>query len=425
MILKNVTYLNNNMKFETQDIIIENGKICFDYNDLNFGESIDCSNYFVIPGLVNAHFHSYSPLAKGLMKEMPLQDWSNNSEQGKIQQLFFDYIDNVLSEEDFTYVAQKSYIDMVKNGVTFISESDPQSPQLLSDAINEIGMRGIIDTYEEIGDYYSKSEGNVLFGTHLLEEEDFTHTELNNLKDIKDKYNPIMMTHCLENEWRFDLVKSKFGKSSIDIYNELNLLDASTVLFHGVYMSKNDIELVADRKSSIVHCPISNLDTGAGVANINYMLEKGVNVTLGTDYSHTNMWELMRLTYYLLKINSPVQKYSAEDIFKMATVNGALAFDLQESIGQIKEGYKADLVFIKKNPDLESSINNEKFSNYLHNLLFHTKEDSVQHVMVDGKWIMKDREMMKVNEGKVEYRYNQISEGFINYLKTNLRDLGY
>ena len=418
MKLKNVTYLNSDMKFENQDIIIKDGKIHLNDNDINIEETIDCSEYFIIPGLVNAHFHSYSGLAKGLMKEMPLQDWGNDSEQGKIQKLFFDYIDKELSEKDFTYVAQKSYIDMVKNGVTFISDSDPQSPQTLSDGINEIGIRGIVDSYEEIGDYYNKSKGNISFGTHLLEEEDFTNTELNNLKSIKEKYNPIMMTHCLENEWRFNIVKSEFGKSSIDIYDDLDLLDARTVLFHGVYMTKNDIEIIAKSKSSVVHCPISNLDTGAGVADISYMLEKDVNVSLGTDYGHTNIWEVMRLTYYLLKINNSVQKFSAEDIFKMATVNGANTYGLQESVGQIKEGYKADLVFIKKSPDIEPSLNNKVFSNFLHNLLFYSKEESVKHVMVDGKWVMKDRKIVKVDEEKIESKYNEIADGFVSYLRT-------
>ena len=418
MELKNVTYLNSNMKFEKRNITIKNGTIRLDNKNTDNEETIDCSDYVVLPGLVNAHFHSYSPLTKGLMKEMALQDWSNASAQGEIQQLFFDYIDNAVSEEDFAYVAQKSYIDMVKSGVTFVSDSDPQSPQYLSDALNEIGIRGIIDTYEEIGDYVSKSEGNVFFGTHLLEEEDFTTAKLNNLKIIKDKYNSIMMTHCLENEWRFNLVTSDFGKSSIDIYKEWQLLDEKTVLFHGVYMSENDIELIAKHKSSVVHCPMSNLDTGAGVANVNYMLEKGVNVCLGTDFAHTNMWELMRLTYYLLKIKNPVDKYSAEDVFKMATVNGLRAYNLDENIGQIKNGYKADLIFIKKSADLEPLINNESFSNYLHNLLFYSKEDAVQHVMVDGKWVMQDRKLVTVDESKIENKYNKIAEGFLSYLKT-------
>ena len=99
----------------------------------------------------------------------------------------------------------------------------------------------------------------------------------------------------------------------------------------------------------------------------------------------------MRLTYYLLKTTSPLQKYAAEDIVKMATLNGAKAYGLHKSIGQIKEGYKADLIFIKKTNDIKPLINNNDFSNYLHNILFYSKQDAIQHVMVDGKWIMKDR----------------------------------
>lgn len=310
MRLKNATFLNDNMKFETQDFSIEDGKISFNFNDENEKSSMDCSEYFIIPGLFNAHFHSYSPLTKGLMREMALQDWCDDSEQGKIQQKFFDYVDNEVSEEDFIYVAKKSYIDMVKNGVTFVSDSDPgESPQLLGDAMNEIGMRGIIDTYEKIGDYYNKLKGNVLYGSHLLEEEDITNDELLNVKSTKDKFNTIMMTHCLENEWRFNIVKSKFGKSSIDLYNEMNLLDENTVLFHGVFMSKKDMEQVAKQKSSVVHCPMSNLDTGAGVVDVSCMLEKGVNVCLGTDYAHTDIWELMKLTYYFTSVALIKTKY--------------------------------------------------------------------------------------------------------------------
>lgn len=153
------------------------------------------------------------------------------------------------------------------------------------------------------------------------------------------------------------------------------------------------------------------------MADVSYMLEKGVNVCLGTDYAHTNIWELMRLTYYLLKINNPVNKFSAEDVFKMATLNGAKAYKLQEEIGQIKDGYKADLVFIKKNSDLEPLLNKATFSSYLNNLLFHSKSDAVQHVMVDGKWIMRDRRLMTVDEQKLERKIIQIAEGFLNYLK--------
>lgn len=415
MLLKNATYLNSDMKFETQDFVIEEGEISFNSEQETEEDVIDCGDYYIIPGLANAHFHSYSPLAKGLMKEMALQNWSDDSDQGKIQQDLFDYVDNKLTEEEFTYIAQKSYIDMVKNGVTFVSDSDPRSPEYLKDALDEIGLRGIIDAYEEIGDYY-KTEGKVIYGSHLLEEEDITDEELLNVKEIKDKYNPIMMTHCLENQWRSDIVQSKYGQSSVDLYKGRGLLNKNTVLFHGVYMSNEDIDILAELNGSVVHCPISNLDTGAGIAPISSMIEKGVNVCLGTDYSHTNIWDVMRMTYYLLKINNPVQRYSAEDIFKMATINGAKAYNLQETTGKIKEGYKADLVFIRKEPELEPLVSRSTFTNSLYNLLIHSKEDSVEHVMIEGGWIMKDREIMTIDEEKVKSRYRQIAEKFVESL---------
>ncbi|WP_017185540.1 amidohydrolase family protein [Alkalibacillus haloalkaliphilus] len=417
MILKNVTFLNKNMKFETRDIKITDGKISFEPNSHN--NIIDCEDYIVIPGLINGHFHSYSSLAKGLMKEMGLPDWCNDSEQGKVQQAFFEYIDEVLSEEDFVHIAQKSYLDMMKHGVTFVSDSDPgEAPHLLKDAMNELGIRGMIDVYEDIGNYVQHTDDNISYGSHLLEEEDLTSEELLKVKKIKEQYNPIMMTHCLENEWRSNLVQSNFGKSSISLYEEFNLLDEKTILFHTVYASNNDLDVVSNRGSSIVHCPLSNLDTGAGVANINEMLEKNINVCLGTDFAHTNMWDLMKLTYYLLKINQPVNNYAAEDIFKMATENGAKAYGLHEETGQIQEGYKADLIFINKN-SLKPLVNQGDFSTTLHNMLFSEHSDLVQHVMVDGKWVMKDRKVLTVNEEEINEKYSQIVNGFLNQLKNN------
>ncbi|MDV2582039.1 amidohydrolase family protein [Alkalibacillus haloalkaliphilus] len=419
MILKNVTFLNKNMKFETRDIEITDGEISFNTNS-HSNNMMDCEDYIVIPGLINGHFHSYSSLAKGLMKEMSLPDWCNDSEQGKVQQAFFDYLDEVLSEEDFVHIAQKSYLDMIKHGVTFVSDSDPgEAPHLLKDAMNELGIRGMIDVYEDIGDYVQRTDNNISFGSHLLEEEDLTNEELLKAKEIKAQYNPIMMTHCLENEWRSNLVQSNFGKSSINLYDEHNLLDEKTVLFHTVYASNEDLDVVSQKESSIVHCPLSNLDTGAGVANVNKMLEKNINVCLGTDFAHTNMWDLMKLTYYLLKINQPVNNYAAEDIFKMATENGAKAYGLHEEIGQIQEGYKADLVFIKKSSQIAPLINEDYFSTYLHNLLFSEQADLVQHVMVNGKWVLKDRTVITVNEEEINESYSRIVNDFLNHLKNN------
>jgi 5-methylthioadenosine/S-adenosylhomocysteine deaminase len=416
-LLKNVQYLNSDMKFENGDLLIKDGQIVPLTESEAQAETMDCSDYLVIPGLINGHFHSYSSMAKGLPKEMEIQDWCNETEQGHIQKLFFDYLDNQISQEEFLLIAQQSYIEMVKNGITFVSDADPgDNPFLLSNAINEVGLRGIVDTYDKIADYHDKTNKNVVFGTHLLEEEDFNEELLSQCEAIKESYDSILMTHCLENEWRNDLVQSKYQKSSLELYEERGLLGAKTVLFHGVYMSEQDIDIAARNKASVVHCPISNLWSGAGAAPVKQMLEKEVNVCLGTDFASTDIWEVMRMAYYLLKLNSNVNRFTAEDIFKMATVNGAKAYQLHDKVGQIKNGYQADLVFIKKDSLLFPLIDHNNFSTILHNLLMNCNSSLIDHVMIGGKWVMKDRSLLTINEEKVKKGYIEIIKKFITKL---------
>jgi len=181
MLLKNATFLNSEMKWERGDLWIQNGKIRLLPAGNDAEDAVNCEDYLIVPGLVNAHFHGYSPLARGLVKDTELQDWFDDTVPGKIRKILIDYIDNALSEEDFLALCQKSYVDMVKGGVTFVSESDPgPSPFLHGKAINEIGIRGIIDVYEKIGKYTGRRDGRVIYGSHLLEEEDISEEELEN-----------------------------------------------------------------------------------------------------------------------------------------------------------------------------------------------------------------------------------------------------
>ena len=410
MFLKNITYLNRSFHFEKGSLGIDGGKINIAAVEENYETVMDCSDYLVIPGLVNAHFHSYSSLAKGLMREMPIQEWCNDSEQGELQNHLFNYLDTKATKEEFVLIGQHSYIEMVKNGVTFVSDGDPGDyPELLADGINELGIRGIVDTHGKIANYAGKVNRNVSYGTHLLEEEDITEESLAALEKLKEEYpSEIKLTHCMENGWRKEIVYSNFGKSSVELYFERGLLDDKTVLYHGVHMSEKDIRLVAENRCSVVHCPISNLWSGAGQANVKEMLRKKVNVCLGTDYAHTDMWEVMRMAYYLLKLNTEVTEFSAEDIFQMATLNGAKAYGLDGEIGSIQDGNKADLVFIKKDPSLYPLVKKGNFSNYLHNLLTNTQKESIKHVMVEGKWIMYDRKVLTIDEKKIKEHYEKM-----------------
>ncbi|MDQ1146657.1 5-methylthioadenosine/S-adenosylhomocysteine deaminase [Bacillus sp. SORGH_AS 510] len=414
MLLKNASYLDENWNIVTGDLIIEDGviKLGYENNSENDDNLIDCHDYIIIPGLFNAHFHGYSLLAKGLAKEMKIESWCNDTVQGKIQTKFFENLDQ-LSSEEYESVCLKANAEMVKNGITFVSENEPAYwPELVAGAIEKIGMRGILDTHTNIEDYYQKNVGNVSFGTHLLEEEDITEETLEECVRKKREFDSIYMTHCMENDWRKDIIYKNFERSSLELYNEKGLLDEKTVLYHGVHMNEKDIEIVAEANASVVHCPNSNLWSGAGMAPISSMLEKGVNVCLGTDFGSVDIWETMKTSYYLLKLGSPFNRYQAVDIFMMATVNGAKAYQ-QKRLGAIKEGYKADLVFIKKD-SLIPQVNREEFSTIVHNLLFETRVEHIRHVMIDGKWVMFDRVLLTMDEKELDKNFINVLEKVYN-----------
>ncbi|PLS16109.1 hypothetical protein CVD28_18895 [Bacillus sp. M6-12] len=411
MLLKNANYLNADYNVVQGNLLVKEGKIIVleDTSSTQPDEqTMDCREFIIIPGLYNSHFHGYSLSAKGIARDIKIEDWCNDSSQGQIQKRYFDKLDN-LSSSDYQIVLMKAYIEMVKQGIVFTSESEPQEwPDLAAESINKVGLKGLIDTHDKIADYHNKKIHNISFGTHLLEEEDITDETLANCETIKQKYDSIHLTHCMENDWRKDLIFSSYGKSSVELYKERDLLDHKTVLYHGVHLNEKDITLLAETGASVVHCPVSNYWTAAGIAPVSKMLEKGVNVCLGTDFASVDIWETMKISYFLLKNSAPIQRFTAEDIFKMATKNGAAAYQLS-SHGSIEDNFAADMVFIKKDsfiPDIQTG----NFSTAVHNLMMETNKERIHHVMVDGEWIMYNRELKKVDEETINQEYQIIVE---------------
>lgn len=415
MLLKNATYLNKHMKFVKGDILVNGNEIEICDTKVTYAseavEIMDCSSYIVIPGIINGHTHNPSTLGRGLFKDIALKDWCGDSEQGKLQNKLFEYIDGNVNTEDFRILCIKAYTEYIRKGITFIVDSGQAdaSAEVLSNAINDVGLRAIVDAYEEIDILVDKTNGNVVYCSHLPEEEDITDEQLEICRQIKSIYNVYRMTHCLETKWRRKIVMDNYNMSTVELLAEKQLLDEKTILFHCVHLTDRDMDIISEKKSSIVHCPVSNLWSGTGIAYASKWLDKNINVCLGTDTVLTDIWEVMRTAYYLNKVNTDITHINAENIFKMATINGAKAFGMEKEIGLIDDEYKADLVFIDKDDTrLMPWIENESFSTGLHNLLLECREEMIKHVMINGRWIMKDRKILTVDEESVNREYCRI-----------------
>lgn len=417
MLLKNAVYLNKHMKIVNGDILISQGRIkisnigSLDESDCH-DDIIDCTDYLIIPGIINGHTHNPSTLGRGLFKDMELKDWCGESEQGQYQDQLFKILDDSVGKEEFKMLCTKAYIEYIKKGITFIVESGQAdyATGVLTEAINEIGLRGIVDTYDEIDAYGGRNTGNVTYCAHIPEEEDISDTELDACVGIKRRFDVIRMTHCLETKWRRDIITEKYNKSTVQVLDEYGLLDRKAVLFHCVHLTGEDMDTIARRGSSIVYCPVSNMWSGTGITPASGWLSRDINVCLGTDFILTDIWEVMRTAYYLNKVDVSLTSITAMDIFKMATINGARALGLGKEIGLIEDGFKADLVFIKKDDTrLLPLIETEGFSTVLHNLLLECREEMIRHVMIDGKWVMKDRVLLTVDENKINAEYRDFA----------------
>ncbi|HEX5699221.1 MAG TPA: amidohydrolase family protein, partial [Rubrobacter sp.] len=133
-LLKNATYLDERMRFRRADVLIDGGRIASlsplgSLGDGDASESLECSEMLVIPGLVNAHFHSQANLGRGLFRGTPLNEWGDESSaQGRLQARFFDLVDSGLSAEETKTVCKKAYVELARMGVTFVQDSGLGEP---------------------------------------------------------------------------------------------------------------------------------------------------------------------------------------------------------------------------------------------------------------------------------------------------------
>ncbi len=421
MLLKNTFYLDKELEFKRGHILIEKGVITniYDYDkDMQYtGEIFDCSQYFVLPGLINAHTHNPGTLARGLFRDMELKDWLNESFQGKLQEKLFNYIDESVGNENFRILCLKAYAEYIKQGITYIVETGQadNSEEAIVKCLREIGLKGTSDLYDTYENNVHLASDAINICAHFPEEEDITEKWIEFCKQLEEKYKPIFMTHCLENDWRRDVIMEKFNCSTVKLMNREKLLNSRMILFHCVHVDQEDMDTIAEKGASIVYCPVSNMWSNAGEAPIQEFLKRNINVLLGTDFIYQDIWEVMRLTYYNLQSKSEDYKYSAKDVFKMVTQNPNNRVGSHMNTGLIQENFKADLIFIDKNDTkLLPIVNNERFSNILHNILLNCREEMIKHVMIDGKWVIQNSELTMIDEAVVEQQYRELSEKLIS-----------
>ncbi|MBN1613836.1 MAG: amidohydrolase [Deltaproteobacteria bacterium] len=381
-------------------------------------EIIDGSGCLVMPGLINGHTHAAMTYFRGLADDLELMDWLNNyifPAEARFVNREFSYLGTLLACAEMIKSGTTTFCDM------YIFEDE------IARAAKEAGMRCLLG--EVIFDFPSPNtktpeEGlaytemlikkwagdplvNIVVEPHSLYT--CSDTLIRDAKILADRYGVFLATHYLETDTEYQRLVQVYGRSPSHFLDEIGALNDRFLAFHCVFLREEDIRLFADRGCSVIHNPESNMKLASGVAPVPDMLSRGVTVGLGTDGCASNnnldMFQEMDSAAKLHKVHRlDPTVMDAPSVLKMATRDGARALGMDDTVGRLKTGAKADLLVI----DLDKPHLTPLYNLRSH-LVYAVNGSDVKTVLIDGRIVMRDRKLLTIDEGAVMENVNRIA----------------
>lgn len=368
---------------------------------------IDASNMLTMPAFINCHSHVGMSLFRNYGKEVDLMTWLN------------DYIwplEGKLIDEDVYTASQASFVEMVKNGIGSFADMYFFSEATIKASI-EIGIRGEISRGLSIPDpdnyrlkenimLYEKYKANDLIniglGPHAIYTSDIEH--LKKVSDLADKYKMPIHIHLSETKQENEECYKRYKMSPTEVFDKAGIFKHKTIAAHGIYLSDSDLDIIKENNVTIVHNPASNLKLSSGFLDLSRLIDKGINVALGTDSSASNnklsILREMELAGLLSKLYSS-RNVEAYEILKMATINGARALGLGDKIGIIKEGKLADLILINLD-----NMNHKPNNNLISSLVYSTYESDIRYNIINGKVVYENGKVNNICEKNLHESIN-------------------
>ena len=379
-------------KIRKANIYIENDKISYIGNrdDFKIDTIIDGENFLAVPGFVNAHTHVAMTLFRNYGPETDLMTWLN------------DYIwplEDKLKAEDVYYGSKLALLEMIKAGTTSFADMYFFCEETAK-ACKEMNIRAQISRGLTIPDKnFSKVKENINLantyknddlidiglGPHAVYTADLDY--LKKISDYAQEYKLPIHIHLSETEEENEDCYKKYNMSPTELFDKAGIFKNKTIAAHGVYLSDNDLDIIKNNNVSIVHNPSSNLKLSSGFLDLARLIDKGINVCLGTDSASSNnklsILREMEVSMLISKLYSS-RPISYIEMLQMATVNGAKALGF-DKVGMIKESYKADLIMIDINNE-----NHTPHNDILSSLCFSTYESDIKNVIIDGNIVYRD-----------------------------------
>jgi 5-methylthioadenosine/S-adenosylhomocysteine deaminase len=395
-------------------VTIDNDKISYVGNDeAMFDKSVDYafdwSNRILMPGFVNGHTHLAITSLRGLAEDRPLLDWLLNG-LGPYQA--------AMNEEDSLIADYLGCCELINSGITCVADFDGFSP--LNQVIEKTGLRGVLNfvfmdkwfdegensninvekTIKSIKDQKEKADSRITCTVGPHAPYSCSEDLMSACSKIASNLGIGINLHLSESVAEVEWAKKKWGMSPVKKVDELGLLNDKTIAAHCVHLSDEDMDLLSQRKATVVHCPTSNAKLGNGVAPVRELMNRNITVCLGTDSAVSNnnlsIFKEMNLAPLLQNVRcGKAGVISPAETIRMATSSGARCVGLQNQIGSIEVGKKADIITIGLGKVHFSPLNDVYSS-----IVYSTIASDVDSVIIDGK-IVKDGRILTVDSDKI------------------------
>ena len=354
-------------------------------SDLHWDREINLNGNLLMPGFANAHTHSAMTFLRSFADDLPLQDWLNT-------QVF--PMEAKLNEEHIYHLSKLAILEYLTSGIT--SNFDMYlTPDSIVQSSIDCGFRTVLtggvndfsQSVELVDEWYQKYNGyHELISFTLGFHAEYTNSRenLEGMAALAKKYCAPVYTHNSETASEVQQCIDRTGMTPTAYLDSLGMFDYGGGGYHCVHMTDDDLELFREKNLSVITNPASNLKLASGIAPISDILDRGINLAIGTDGPASNncldMFREMFLVTALAKVReNNAAAVSAHDVLRMATTGGARAM-LLDRCGTVETGKLADLIVLDLNQP-----NMQPLNNIAKNIVYSGSKQNVVLTMVNGR----------------------------------------
>ena len=389
---------------------------------------VDASECAVIPGFIQTHIHLCQTLFRGAADDLALIDWLKKRvwpmeaahsaasiaasarlgiaeliKGGTTCALTMETVQH--TEEVFKVVEQTGFRATV--GKCMMDKGD-EVPQPLQEQTSQ----SIAESLTLLENWHGKADGRIRYCFAPRFAISCTRELLEKVAELARRHGVMIHTHASENRTECALVEAETGLRNINYLDSVGVSGAHVALAHCVHLSNDEIRILETTKTNVVHCPSSNLKLGSGIAPLAKLLAEGVSVSLGADGAACNnrldMFTEMRTAALLQKALHGPEALPAPRVLRMATIDGARALGLDAEIGSLEVRKRADVAVVRLN-HLHTSPEAEIVSS----LVYAAQANDVTSVVIDGRVVMGNRELLTIDEAETVAEANAQAESLL------------